>query len=85
VAQAGFSVMQATLVYTAAPERLRAEAMGLLTMCIGVSPLGFLAVGALAERLGAPAAIGVCSLCGLLGVALTWKVCGAFAHERGPE
>jgi hypothetical protein len=52
--QAGFAVMQTTLVYTATPVARRPEAMGLMTMCIGASPLGFLAVGALAERLGAP-------------------------------
>lgn len=81
----GFAVMQVTLVYTAAPPRLRAEAMGLMTMCIGVSPLGFLAVGALAERLGAPMATLVCGLCGLLGVALTWRLCSACLHEQTPD
>ncbi len=82
--QTCFAVMQVTLVYTAAPPRLRAEAMGLMTMCIGVSPLGFLAVGALAERLGAPMATLVCGLFGLLGVALTWRLCRACLHEQGP-
>ena len=77
VAQAGFSVMQSTLIYTAAPENQRAEAMGLLTVCIGASPLGFFGVGAIAERLGAPGATLVCAACGLLGIALTWKVCRA--------
>jgi MFS family permease len=75
VMQAGFAVMQTTLVYTATPVARRAEAMGLMTMCIGASPLGFLAVGALAERLGAPNATLVCGICGLLGVALTWPLC----------
>ena len=79
--QAGFAVMQSTLVYTAAPEPRRAEAMGLMTMCIGVSPLGFLAVGALAERIGAPAATLVFALCGLLGVALSWPMCRACLFE----
>lgn len=77
ISQAGFGAMQATLAYTTAPERRRAEAMGLMTMCIGVSPLGFLAVGSLAERWGTSAAILICSLCGLLAVALTWPVCRA--------
>ena len=79
--QAGFAVMQSTLVYTAAPEPRRAEAMGLMTMCIGVSPLGFLAVGALAERIGAPAATLVFAVCGLLGVALSWPMCRACLFE----
>ena len=81
VVQAGFAVMQTTLVYTATPERLRPEAMGLMTMCIGASPLGFLGVGALAQALGAPTATLVCGLCGLAGVALTWPVCRACWRE----
>ena len=81
VVQAGFAVMQTTLVYTATPVARRAEAMGLMTMCIGASPLGFLAVGALAERLGAPMATLVCGICGLVGVALTWPLCRACVRE----
>lgn len=83
LAQTGFGAMQATLVYTATPERRRAEAMGLMTMCIGASPLGFLGVGALAERLGSSIAIQLCAVCGLLGVALTWRVCRACLLEPG--
>lgn len=80
-AQTAFGVMQSTLVYTAAPEHRRAQAMGLMTMCIGASPLGFLAVGALAQRLGAPGATLVCAVCGLLAVALTWPMCRACWRE----
>ena len=81
VAQSGFGIMQSTLAYTTTPERRRAEAMGLMTMCIGASPLGFLGVGALAEHLGAPLAIGVCTVCGLLAVAFTWPLCRACLLE----
>ena len=81
VAQTGFGVMQATLAYTAAPERLRPEAMGLMTMCIGASPLGFLAVGALAERLGTSVAMSIFTACGLLCVALTWPLCRTCLRE----
>jgi MFS family permease len=81
MAQAAFGAMQATLAYTASPERRRAEAMGLVTMCIGVSPLGFMGVGALAERFGVATAIFVCALCGLLAVALTWPLCRACLQE----
>jgi predicted MFS family arabinose efflux permease len=77
VAQAGFAVMQATLVYTAAPADRRPEALGLMTMCIGVAPLGFLAMGWLAERLGAPTAATVTGLCGLAAAGLTWRLCRA--------
>ena len=75
VAQSGFAVMQPTLVYTTtAPDR-RSDAMGLMTMCIGVAPLGFLALGWLADQLGAPTAALICAVCGLLAVALSWRLC----------
>lgn len=82
VMQAGFAVMQTTLVYTATAERQRSGAMGLMTMCIGTSPLGFLGVGGLAQWLGAPTATLVCGLLGLLGVALSWPVCRACWREH---
>ncbi len=75
VAQSGFAVMQATLVYTAAPAGRQAEALGLMTMCIGVAPLGFLAMGWLTEQLGAPVAATLTGLCGLAAVGLTWPLC----------
>lgn len=77
VAQSGFAVMQATLVYLTAPPDRRPEALGLMTMCIGVAPLGFFAMGWLAERLGAPMAATVTGLCGLIAVGLTWPLCRA--------
>ena len=84
VAQAGFAVMQATLVYVAAPEDRRTEALGLMTMCIGVAPLGFLATGWLAELLGAPVAASVTALCGLAAIGLTWRLCrGCFQPTPG--
>jgi MFS family permease len=80
-AQTGFGVMQSTLVYTSTQASQRAQAMGVMTMCIGASPLGFLLVGALAERLGAPWAISVCAVSGLLAVGLTWRLCRTCLRE----
>jgi MFS family permease len=77
VAQAGFTVMQSTLVYNSAPADRRLEVMGLMTMCIGVAPLGFLAIGWLAERIGAPMAALICAVSGLVVIALTWPLCRA--------
>lgn len=75
IVQSGFAVMQATLVYLTAPAERRPEALGMMTMCIGVAPLGFLLTGWLAERWGAPMAATVTGLCGLASVALTWPLC----------
>ncbi len=73
-AQSGFAVMQSTLAYVAAPPHSRYEAMGLLTMCIGVAPLGFLAIGWLAEWRGAPQATMICALCGFASAAVSWPL-----------
>jgi MFS family permease len=76
--QAGFAVMQSTLVFIAAPPSRRMGAMGLLTMCVGMAPVGFLLVGWLAERLGAPTAAVTCSLSGFVVMALSvrwWRAC----------
>ncbi|MEO6624619.1 MAG: hypothetical protein ABIN37_07290, partial [Burkholderiaceae bacterium] len=73
--QAGFAVMQPTLVYTTTEPDQRSDAMGLMTMCIGVGPLGFLALGWLADRLGAPMAALICAVSGLVAVALSWPLC----------
>jgi len=80
-AQSGFAVMQSTLVYVCAPPDRRLKAMGLLTMCIGVSPIGFLAIGWLAERLGAPLAAMTCALCGLASVMFSWPLWRAFVVQ----
>jgi MFS family permease len=77
VAQAGFAVMQPTLVYNSVPADRRPAVMGLMTMCIGVAPLGFLSIGWLAERLGAPTAALACAVSGLIAVAFTWPLCRA--------
>jgi MFS family permease len=52
----GFSIMQATLVYLAAPADMRARVMGVLSVCIGLGPLGFLLLGTTAELIGAQSA-----------------------------
>lgn len=76
--QAAFAVMQATLVFGAAPPERRTQAMGLLTMAIGTAPIGYLALGALAERAGAPMAAALSCASGLLLLAATrrvWRDC----------
>ena len=67
----GFSIMQATLVYMAAPPELRSRVLGILSVCIGLGPIGFVHLGLLAEWLGAPGACVVSALEGLAALALT--------------
>lgn len=76
---AGFSVMQATLVYLHAPVQMRARLLGLLSVCIGVGPVGFFYLGFMAEAFGAQAATVALAAQGLLALALTarwWRAIG---------
>jgi MFS family permease len=71
VSLAGFSVMQATIMFLAARPEMRSRVMGVLTVAIGAGPLGMLHLGWLADWLGAAAAVQVMALEGLVALALT--------------
>ena len=68
-----FSIMQATLVYLAAPPEMRSRLYGILSLCIGLGPIGFLHLGLMADWIGAPDAVIVSGLEGLVAMALTWR------------
>ena len=67
---AGFSVMQGTIFFVAAPAAMRSRVMGMVTVSIGAGPIGMLQVGLLADWLGAPAAVALTAGEGLLALAL---------------
>ena len=52
----GFAVMQSTLVYRYTPPQMRARLLGVLSVCIGTGPIGFLYLGWLADLLAPRAA-----------------------------
>jgi len=70
---AGFGTMQATLVYLAAPPEMRSRILGVLTVCIGTGPIGFVWLGWLADRIGSHNATAVTGVLGLLAMAATWR------------
>jgi hypothetical protein len=70
---AGFSIMQATLVYLAAPPDMRSRLLGVLSLCIGVGPVGFVGLGVLADAIGAPWAIATTGITGLIVLGVTNK------------
>ena len=51
VAAVGFAVLQATLVYQGSPVEMRARLLGVLSVCIGTGPIGFVYLGFLADVL----------------------------------
>jgi MFS family permease len=71
IANACFSIMQATLVYLSAPAEMRSRVYGVLSVCIGIGMLGFIMIGLLASVIGAPWATAATGVEGLLALALT--------------
>lgn len=67
---AGFGNTQTTVIMTEVPRDARSRVLGIVTMCIGVGPLGTLVVGMLADMIGASRAVLILALIGLAGVAL---------------
>ena len=70
---AGFSIMQATLVYLAAPAEMRSRVLGVLSVCIGIGPVGFVHLGLMADAIGASWATAISGIEGLAALALTWR------------
>ncbi len=71
---AAFSSMQSTLVMLNSPPSVRSRMMGVLSVCIGSGPLGFLHVGLLADWFGASTAITVIAVEGLVALAIAHRV-----------
>ena len=69
--QAGFATMQATLVYLASPPEMRSRILGVLSVCVGAGPLGFIVIGMLADAIGAHWATASFGTAGLVSMALT--------------
>jgi len=79
VCNAAFSVMQATLIYLAAPAEMRSRLYGVLSVCIGSAPIGFLCLGLMADAVGATTATAMSGVLGLLVLAATrrwWRQVG---------
>ena len=71
---ASFATLQATIVYLAAPVHMRSRVLGVLAVCIGTGPIGFLWLGWLADRIGAPDAMAITGGAGLLALVATWPM-----------
>ena len=71
-----------TLIYLAAPPEMRGRLYGVLSVCIGSGPIGFLWLGVLADEIGAPAATAVTGALGLISLALTRRWWGRLTAAR---
>jgi MFS family permease len=63
-----FSSTQSALVMTATDATLRGRAMGLLSMAIGALPIGMYTLGEMAEWFGAPTALVISNVVGVLAL-----------------
>ena len=74
--QAAFANMQTSLIVTHAPTHIRSRLMGLLTVCIGMGPVGILLIGFLADQIGPMRAInltqGICFVW-VAWIGLRWR------------
>jgi MFS family permease len=66
---AGFSSMQSTLTYSVAPPHMRGRLFGLVVICIGTGLIGTANIGLMAEWFGAPIAIRIVAIEGLIAMA----------------
>ena len=79
--------MQSAILLSNTPSEKRPLLMGVLTLCIGAGPIGLLHLGVLAEWLGAPRAVAISAIEGLVVLALAvlvWpELRGAGSSPRG--
>lgn len=70
----GFAAMQILITLRTAPPALRGRSLGVVSLAIGMQPLGAVALGFTAERIGPQAALAGFALLGLCGLALVrWR------------
>jgi len=65
---AAFANMQTSLIVLHTPVHIRSRLMGLLTVCIGMGPLGILLMGAIADFVGPMLAIDIVAATGFVAV-----------------
>jgi MFS family permease len=76
IGSAAFANMQTSLIVLHAPPHIRSRLMGLLTVCIGMGPLGILLIGFLADRFGPLLAVHIMAVTGFVAVSaigLVWR------------
>ena len=65
---AGFGAMQATIILLVARDDMRGRGLGVITLAIGAGPIGGLMLGTMADAMGAPRAMTINAVLGLITV-----------------
>lgn len=85
MAGACFAAMQSTLTYLGTPALYRSRVLGILTLCIGAGPIGFLNVGWMADLWDAPTALFIMAVEGLIALYLLHQILPAAEPEKHYE
>jgi MFS family permease len=79
---AAFGSMQSALILMNSPPGRERQMMGLLAVCIGSAPLGFLHIGLLADWLGTPTATAISAVEGAIALGLVvWRWPGVLSVQ----
>ena len=82
---AGFGTMQATIILLVARDDMRGRGLGIITLAIGAGPIGALLIGAVAERMGAPIALTINAVLGIVTVGLTGLLLSSLLGRMTPD
>ncbi len=82
---AGFGTMQATIILLVARDDMRGRGLGIITLAIGAGPIGALLIGAVAERMGAPIALTINAVLGIVTVGLTGALLSSLLGRMTPD
>lgn len=80
--QAGFSIMQSSIILVESTDDMRSRAMGTLVLAIGVGPLGRLQSGSMAEALTVSWAVGSMAVMALIATLGTVGYLKGFIRSR---
>ena len=80
--QAGFSIMQSSIILVESSDEMRSRAMSGLVVAIGLGPFGRLQSGAMAEVWGPRIAVGVMAVMAAVGTLLAGLFVRGFARKK---
>ena len=82
---AGFSTMQASIVMLVAREDVRGQALGVVSLAIGASPLGALLEGGVASRAGPGFALALNAIMGAVSIGLIALLMPSLRERMEPD
>ena len=82
VGQAGFSIMQSSIILVESTDDMRSRAMGALVLAIGIGPVGRVQAGAMAAIWSAPVAVGCMAASGAVATLGVMAFLTGFVRHR---